>query len=159
MSNEQYPSGSQPSKDGTSDKSGAAYSQPYVAPTSAPSQPQQPYAPAQYPVQQPYPGPYAGYAYPLVLPDHPNGTPSMVLGILSLVFCGVTSPFGLRMALKGRKEVAANPGVYRDGGMLTAGLVLNIIGLVYLAGMALYLIMMIVIYGSIIGVILASGHS
>jgi hypothetical protein len=87
---------------------------------------------------------YQGYVMGPVLADHPNSTPSLVLGIISILLCGLTAPFGLYMAIKGRREVAANPGTYREGGTLTAGLVLNIIGLVQLVGWVLYVVVVVV---------------
>ncbi len=70
-----------------------------------------------------------------------------MLGILSLLVCGLTAPFGLYMAVKGRREVAASPGTYRDGGTLTAGFVLNIIGLVNLAGWLIGVIFWLFVFG------------
>lgn len=149
MSDQQFPS-EPPSNysNTTPGNSGFDASQPYVPPVDPQPtyQQEQPYAAPQYQAQQPYAAPYPGYVAPMVLPDHPSATPSLVLGILSLVVCGITSPFGLYMAVKGRKEVAANPTAYRSGGSLTAGFVLNIIGLVGLAFWLVYFIFWLIVF-------------
>lgn len=113
---------------------------PYVQQSSNPyDQPGQ-----QYPVQQyaPQPMPY-GY-YP-VLPEHPSATTVLILGILSMVLGGITGPFAWVMGSKARREVRENPGTYREGGTLTVGWVLGIVGTCYLALMVVFVIIYVVV--------------
>lgn len=92
------------------------------------------------------------YPYAPQLPDHPQSTVVFVLGLLSLFFGGITGPFALFMGRSARREIASRPGVYRDGGLLTAGWVMGIIGTVYLGFMVLfivgYVIFALVIFGA-----------
>jgi hypothetical protein len=54
--------------------------------------------------------------------EHPDGTTILVLGILSLVVCGILGPFAWNMGNKALREMNANPGVvYRNRGNVTAG--------------------------------------
>ena len=116
------------------------YQNPTVADTFRPepmgwSEPQQfgalqpapgPTAPMQFGQQVPY-----GYGAPL-LPEHPNSTLVLVLGIVGLVtnFFALPfiSPIAWYLGAKARRDIARYPGVYRDNGRLTAGLTLGIIG-------------------------------
>lgn len=83
---------------------------------------------AQYGQQTPYVQPGYPPGYPMVLPDHPQATMVLVLGIVGFVVSGLTAPFAWYFGSKARKEIQANPGVYKDSGMLTVGWVLGIIG-------------------------------
>lgn len=98
----------------------------------------QPVATQQYPMQ---PMPY-GY-YP-VLPEHPQATTILILGILSLVLGGITGPFAWVMGNRARREIRDQPGRYRDGGTLTVGWVLGIVGTCYLAFMAVFIVIYVV---------------
>ncbi len=83
-------------------------------------QPQQPYG------YQPY-GPGAQ-------PEHPQGTTILVLGILSLVVCGVLGPFAWSMGNKAIREMDANAQVtYSNRGNVSAGRICGIIGTVLMA--------------------------
>jgi len=86
--------------------------------------PQQPVAPQAYPG---YP-PVAPYGY--ALPEHPQATTILVLGILGLFFA-VTGPFALVMGNRARKDIAA--GQYAQNPSVTIGWVLGIVTTVYLA--------------------------
>ncbi len=60
--------------------------------------------------------------------DHPNGTTILVLGILSLVACGLLGPVAWVMGNKAIREIDADAGVtYRNRGNVTAGRVCGII--------------------------------
>ncbi len=85
-----------------------------------------PPAPMQFGQRLPY-----GYGTPL-LPEHPNSTLVLVLGIIGLVtnFFALPfiSPIAWYLGAKARRDIARYPGVYRDNGKLTAGLTLGVIG-------------------------------
>lgn len=75
-----------------------------------------------------------------IKPNAPNAVASLVLGILSLAIgcLGVgliLGIIGLVLASKGTKEYNANPERYKGEGMLKAGKIMSIIGIV-LSGIA-----------------------
>lgn len=143
--------------------SAASYQQPAADPYQQPmadpyQQSPAPYAATPYAAPaDPY-GQQAGYAsygqsspyaaaplapYSPVLPDHPQSTMVLILGILSVVMLPILGPFAWFFGSKARKEVRQNPGVYKDGGMLTGGWITGIIGTVLLAFAALYVVLMV----------------
>lgn len=61
-------------------------------------------------------------------PDHPSGTPALVLGILSLALFPPLGYFALFMSARAKSDISQNPGVYGNEGVITAGLVLGILG-------------------------------
>jgi hypothetical protein len=89
-----------------------------------------------------------GYSNPANLSEHPNATLSMVLGIIGLVFFQLLSPVAWYLAAKGRREMAMSPGRWRPSGSLTAGFVLGIIGTVFLALGAMFILVFIGIIAS-----------
>ncbi|WP_232549150.1 DUF4190 domain-containing protein [Propioniciclava soli] len=112
---------------------------------------QQPEAPAAWQQQQGYqPAPAYGQGYPqgyaggYAQPEHPQATTILILGIVGL-FVAVTGPFAWVMGNKARREVAA--GQFAPSTSLTVGWVLGIISSIYLAVMALFLVLMIVSFG------------
>ena len=61
--------------------------------------------------------------------EHPQGTTILVLGILSIVVCGVLGPVAWNMGNKALREIDADPGVvYRNRGNVTAGRICGMIG-------------------------------
>ncbi|MBK8461977.1 MAG: DUF4190 domain-containing protein [Nigerium sp.] len=64
------------------------------------------------------------------MPEHPQATTILVLGILGLFFA-VTGPFALVMGNRARKDIAA--GQYAQNPSVTIGWVLGIVTTVYLA--------------------------
>lgn len=82
--------------------------------------------PVQFGQQVPY-----GYGAAL-LPEHPNSTLVLVLGIVGLITNFIAFPFispvAWYLGAKARRDIAHNPGVYRDNGKLTAGLALGVVG-------------------------------
>lgn len=63
--------------------------------------------------------------------SHPRGTTILILGILSLVCCGIFT--GIPAIIMGRSaqaEIDAQPGAYSNGGTVKAGYILGIIGTV-----------------------------
>lgn len=64
--------------------------------------------------------------------DHPKGTTILVLGILSVVCC---SPLGIAAWIMGNKamaEIDAQPGRYSNRGVVQAGRICGIVGVVFL---------------------------
>jgi hypothetical protein len=112
-----------------------------TAPTTQPAQ-QQPAWPAviQDPVGYDY-----GYSNPANLSEHPNAVLSLVLGLIGLFFFQLLSPVAWYLAAKGRREMAAFPGRWRPSGSLTAGLVLGIIGTVFLGLAVAFIVGMIML--------------
>jgi hypothetical protein len=100
----------------------------------------------------PPPGPLPGYAAYQQRPavDHPNGTTVLVLGILSLVVCGLLGPVAWVMGNNAIREMDAQPGVqFGNRGNVTAGRVCGIIGTVMLAlGILAFVFMIVVMAGA-----------
>lgn len=92
----------------------------------------------------PAPAPY-GYGYHSEAPDHPNATVSFVLGLIGLFLFPPLCPVAWYLGAKGQRDVKANPGQWRSGGLLTAGTVLGIIGTVVLALIAVTIFFLIVV--------------
>ena len=79
--------------------------------------------------------------------DHPNATTILVLGILSIVVCGVLGPIAWVMGNNAMREMNANPGVeYRNRGNVSAGRVCGIIGTVMLALSVLAFLFMFIVF-------------
>jgi hypothetical protein len=72
--------------------------------------------------------------------EHPDGTTILVLGILSLVVCGILGPFAWNMGNKAMREMDANPGVvYRNRGNITAGRICGMIAtILIIVGVAFF---------------------
>ena len=70
-------------------------------------------------------GGYGGVAQP-----HPRGTLVLVLGILGVLCCGVAGIVAIVMGKQALDEIDANPSAYNNRGMVQAGFVLGIIGVV-----------------------------
>ena len=112
--------------------------QPYAGPQ--PSDPPPLGQPAPYlpsPGVAPHQPPYAGYQQ--VLPDHPQSTMALVLGLVGLIggffLCGVAwivSPFAWAVGSSALKEIRASQGQMGGEGKAQAGMVLGIIGTVFL---------------------------
>jgi len=88
---------------------------------------------------------YQPYSQPAGV-DHPNGTTVLVLGILSLVVCGLLGPVAWVMGNNAIKEMDAQPGlVFRNRGNVTAGRICGIIGSVFLVLSVLAVVFMIIV--------------
>ena len=101
-----------------------------------------PQPPAQFGQRLPY-----GYGAPL-LPEHPNSTLVLTLGIVGMltnfIFLPFVSPIAWYLGAKARRDMAHYPGVYRDSGKLTAGFVLGMIGtLLALAFIGLFVLLLV----------------
>jgi len=65
--------------------------------------------------------------------EHPAGTTVLVLGILSLVICGVLGPFAWAKGNAAKREMDATPGVeWTNRGSINAGRICGIIASVLL---------------------------
>jgi uncharacterized membrane protein YjgN (DUF898 family) len=65
--------------------------------------------------------------------EHPQGTTILVLGILSLVICGVLGPFAWSMGNKALREIDSNPSVrYSNRGNVSAGRICGMIASILL---------------------------
>jgi uncharacterized membrane protein YjgN (DUF898 family) len=84
-------------------------------PNQPPYQPNQPYQPPYQPQYQ-------------VLPDHPQATTVLVLGILGLVLCGLIAPFAWAMGNRVLAEIDASRGMIGGRGSANAGRIMGIIG-------------------------------
>jgi hypothetical protein len=127
---------------------------------------QQPYAgqPAGYPpmpgqpaLYQPQPGaapgpmPYSAYSAPV--PDHPQATLSLVLGLVGLVgafiLCGLpllVSPFAWAVGRSAVKDIEASHGRLGGSSNAKAGMIMGIIGTVFLV-LALILVAVAIAVG------------
>jgi Domain of unknown function (DUF4190) len=107
----------------------------YGAPAGQPQYgaPQQPYG---YPPAQGMPSPYAVPG--ASLPDNKFGLWSMILGIVSLLCCGIFAAVpAVILGLQARKKVEA--GTANNGGMATAGIILGALGIVFtIIGFAIF---------------------
>lgn len=107
---------------------------------------------ATYGQQTPYAAPGLQPYQAAMLPDHPQATMVLVLGIIGIVMVWLCAPFAWYFGNKAKKEVDANPGMYKDGGMLTVGRILGIIGTVllilYSIFFVLYIIFVVVLVAS-----------
>ena len=98
------------------------------------------------------PGHIAPSAYGWSAPprEHPNGTTVLVLGILSLVVCGILGPFAWVMGNHARREMDAQPGVnWSNRGTINAGRICGIVGTCFLIAAALWLLLWIGIFASL----------
>lgn len=113
-----------------------------------PQQPQQPPPPPQY--QQPVAPQYQQPVYQQPVyqqpvysrPNPPGAVAGLVLGIISVVTCGVpTGPFAIWQSRVADRAMKQSPGIYGNQGMVTAGLVLGILGTVMCVLWILYWIL------------------
>lgn len=105
------------------------------------------------PPQQP-PNPYGAPAYGgyQAVPDHPQATTILVLGIIS-VFVGVLGPVAWWMGSKAKKEIEASGG--RIGGLqqVTVGWILGIVMSILLA---VSVVILIFVFVAVFGVFAAA---
>ncbi len=88
------------------------------------------------PYQQPVYG--AGY----VLPNHPQATTALILGIVGLALCPFVGIGGFVLGGRARREIDASPGQWSGRGVATAGWVLGIIAIVYAALVLVYVVVL-----------------
>jgi hypothetical protein len=79
----------------------------------------------------PPPGSAYGAPYGSAPQAHPRGVIILVLGILSLFFCGIVlGPIAWIMGNNALAEIDRNPAAYTNRGLVQAGRVIGIIGTV-----------------------------
>lgn len=104
-----------------------------------------PYGQPQTAHAQVVPATYPPTGYPLAapqLPEHPNAAPTLVLALLGFMF-GLTFPIAWYLGAKGSNEVRRNPGRWRQSSVMTAGMVIGVIGTVFmLLGIAAFVLFM-----------------
>ena len=92
--------------------------------------------PGAYPPPGGYQQPGYGYQQPAYgyqgAVDHPQGTTILVLGILSILCCGLLGPVAWIMGNKAIAEIDARPGAYSNRGSVQAGRIIGIIATVIL---------------------------
>jgi hypothetical protein len=77
--------------------------------------------------------------------EHPQGTTILVLGILSLVVCGILGPFAWSMGNNALKEMDAQPGVmWTNRGNVTAGRICGMIASIILIVAAVGFVVLII---------------
>ena len=82
--------------------------------------------------------------------EHPSGTTILVLGILSLVVCGVLGPFAWSMANNALREIDSQPGVHwSNRGNVTAGRICGIIGTCILGASVVMLLLWIALFAGV----------
>lgn len=87
----------------------------------------------QPPSYPPYgPPPQYGYPPPNYGMEHPQGTTVLVLGILSLVICGLIGPFAWSMGNRVLAEMDRSPGYYSNRGQVSAGRICGIVASILL---------------------------
>ena len=72
---------------------------------------------------------------------------SLVLGIVSIVFCQITGPVAVVLGIMARKKAAANPIEYGGAGLGLAGIITGVIGTLLLVLVILYFIFVFGIVG------------
>lgn len=87
-----------------------------------------------------------------VLPNLPNATAVLVLGILSIVVCFITGIIALVMAKKDMELYNANPGMYNPASLsnIKTGRICAIIGLVLWGiGILIYILFFVFLFSAI----------
>ena len=103
----------------------------------------------------PYPpygqGPQYGYPPPYGV-EHPQGTTVLVLGILSLVICGLLGPFAWSIGNRALAEIdAAAPGYYSNRGQVVAGRICGIVASILLIVGVVVVIVLLGVVASVSG--------
>ena len=81
--------------------------------------------------------------------DHPQGTTILILGILSLVVCGLLGPVAWIMGNNALAEIDRTPTAYGNRGNVQAGRICGIIATVLLAvGIVFIIIVLVAAAGS-----------
>jgi hypothetical protein len=79
--------------------------------------------------------------------DHPQGTTILVLGILSLVVCGLLGPVAWVMGNNALREIDANPTAYTNRGTVQGGRICGIIASVLLV-LAVIVVILVAVAGT-----------
>lgn len=94
---------------------------------------------------------YLSQSNQTVLPNLPNATAVLVLGILSIVVCFITGIIALVMAKKDLALYEANPGMYNPASLsnIKTGRICAIIGLVLWGlGILVYVLFIVIFLGA-----------
>jgi uncharacterized membrane protein YjgN (DUF898 family) len=83
---------------------------------------------------------------PGYLPEHPQATLSLILGILGLVACGIAAPFAWQVGRRTVAEIDASQGRLGGRGAAQAGYVLGIVGTVMLGLAVLALVGAVLVF-------------
>ncbi len=96
----------------------------------------------------PPPGvPQPGYGAPAPLPNHPQTTTILVLGICSLVVCGFLGPVAWIMGNKAIAEIDASNGMIDGRGSINAGRICGIIATALMAlGLVFFLFIVVIAF-------------
>lgn len=96
------------------------------------------YTPPPPPPGQPGPG---GYGYQAVPQTNQKALWSMIVGLVSLVFCGIVLGIvAIVLGSSARKEIAASGGMQTGEGMAKAGVILGAIGIVVTIGVVVFVL-------------------
>jgi len=88
--------------------------------------------------------PAPGYS-PVPPANHPRAVLALILGIVGVAICGIAAPFAFVISNNAMKEIDASGGTIGGRGMVQAGKILGIIGMVFL------------VIGVIVGIISLAG--
>lgn len=77
--------------------------------------------------------------------EHPQATLAFVLGLLSVLGLTILGPFGWYYGRKVIREIDTNPRSYTNRGLAMAGMVLGIIGTVFLILVFLLVVLLVVL--------------
>lgn len=92
----------------------------------------------------PQPPPAPQYGAPQPRPQHPQAVLALVLGIVSLVFCGLIGPFAWSIGGKAVREIDASGGALDGRSLAQAGKICGIIATALL-GVALLVLIVFVL--------------
>ena len=107
--------------------------------------------PSYPPYGAPYGPPHGGY--PVVAPDHPQASTVLILGIVSVVACGLAGPFAWVMGNRVLGEIDAAPHQYGGRSNATIG---RILGIVATALMGLALVIVVLAFVGVFAGLLSS---
>lgn len=99
-----------------------------------------------YPPQPPT-GPQYGYGAPPPRPQHPQAVLALVLGIVSLVACGLVGPFAWSIGGKAVREIDASGGSLDGRTFALAGKICGIIATILLGLAVLGFVLFFVVGG------------
>ena len=123
--------------------------------------PQPPYAPTQppypYDTQHPYasaPDGRIAFQPPGPTVEHPQAVLAFVLGLLSVLGLLITGPFGWYVGRRVVREIDQDPRQFSNRGLAMTGMVLGIIGTVFLI-----LVIALVVIGIVLAVTLGASSS
>lgn len=75
--------------------------------------------------------------------EHPQGTAVLVVGILSLVVCGLLGPVAWVMGTNALEEIDRNPFAYSNRGFVVAGRICGIVATVILVVTVVFMLLVV----------------